>query len=244
MKWFAWLFVFVLLLAGFAWLALYFDSLRHGPKAAYLLADLQQLSFQHTDLAAARHLSAQHDGAAFGDNNCTLASCDFVIHVTPAITRLIRATGNARHDFTPLFAALGLRPWSLTASLNVRNDRLTHMSIAAVQARFDKPLEYFADINHNPDADPKPAAQPGNKPAPKPGAKPSGKPAVKPAAPPAFTIVHPQATEPPADVTQVWSVSDPDRTWRRAFDLDLTCFLTVFEGCRDTQQLAPDVRTQ
>lgn len=216
MKWTRWLLLFTAVFLCAAWLALYFDSVRHLLDAEHLITDLRQLAFEDTDFAIARAYSDHHDGTSLGNgsSDCTAASCDFFLHVTPAITSLRHTSNNEQPNMVPLLAVLGLRPWGVSATLSIRNNQLTHLRFTAAQARFKQPLEYVVDIAVDPTSPPSKDPEP------------------------TFTVVRPQISGPATEFVQVWAEPDEARTWRRALDLDVACFITLFHGCK-MQQLAP-----
>jgi hypothetical protein len=207
------------------WLYLYFDSLYQRRKAERVLSALPLFPFTTADFVEVRDFALRYGGGPIGSNleqtqdGCTPRNCDFEITMIPADTKLLRDQRQLFPILDSMDQSVGLHPWAVTVTFNVRDGHLLHTRTAVEQGRVAKSGNYTGpvEISYRVDLDRIATPFSGSD----------------------YALTRPHVTGGPEDVLQACLVPTAAGRWKRAFDIRLDCLTAVLRGCVDFRGLAP-----
>jgi len=210
------------------WLFLYADSICQRRKAERLLSSLRTFPFSTANFNQVRDFTLQHEGSVLRTelppdrDSCSPQHCDFEVSVNTTLIKFARHVPSYGHQLDLTANYLGINPWVVATTFEVRNGRLAHSRTIIGAERLGEKQDSFGGtvyMQYQVDT-------------------------VRVSIPyagtehPDYFITTPHVTGPPTELLQVWTVQSASQPLRQAFDVRLGC-VTSLGGCSSLRQFVP-----
>lgn len=218
-----------------SWVFLCVSSLYERRKADRLIADLKKFPFATANFTEVRDFAMQHGGVlAEGPPSqtppftCTVQNCTFEIWLGRPFSQ--PPTNQwLWQSLYPTLPYIGLRPWGVHVSLDVRGGVLDRSRTDIGQLKRGTLRDYagLLTIEYSILTEkPKTSFSFGQLSS-----------AIARSDDYAVFSVH--VTGPPTEAWETWILQTPDAPIGRAFDTNLSCLTTILHGCAGLNSLAP-----